>query len=615
MRIFIPAKTLSAKSFSFLETSERTYASPEGTGRGVGWRDRILHKLLISCVILAAILWGPSASGQVAPLQTPPQPLQRPVTAPPEPGVIPGPATPGATTAPAGAERIPISPTAITVEGNTVYTPDDLEPLIRPLIGKTVTAADIFQLAGAIQRKYRDDGYFLATVVVPPQRVTDGRIRLRAYEGSIANVVVEGDVGPVIERARAYLSKIGRGGQAVNLRDVERYLLLTEDIPGIKTKAVLRPGQQPGEAELAVELTRKSWDAYYALDNRGSRFTGPLQSFALGGLNSFTPWGERIEAMQFTTFSRESNYVQLNGSFLIGAEGARLRAWVAKGWVNPSGPVAAVGYAGDLTLFGVGGLYPIIRSRQLNLSVNGGFEYYRSLVDTNTGRLNATHLRILRLGFEGNYRDDLDGFNVASVRFSKGLGFLDASAPNDPLMARAGSDPAFFKVQAEIARRQAIWSNNNFALGVLGSLSGQMTGDILPASEKFFLGGDRFGRGYFFGQVSGDRGIAASLELQLNVLVPPGGVGWNAPSPEFDMSRALPLQFYAYFDYGRAWNLLPSEVPAITARSVGVGVRAGLLERLTIEVEATRRLDLNVDGAAATPLDPWAVFFKATARF
>ncbi len=269
--------------------------------------------------------------GQVAPLQTPPQPLQRPAPAPPEPGVIPASAEPGTTTAPAGAERIPVSPMAITVEGNTVYAPADLDPLIRPLIGKTVTAADIFQLAGAIQRKYRDDGYFLATVVVPPQRVTDGRIRLRAYEGSIANVVVEGDVGPVIEQARAYLNKIGRGGQAVNLRDIERYLLLTEDIPGIKTKAVLCPGKQPGEAELAIELTRKWWDAYYALDNRGSRFTGPLQSFALGGLNSFTSMGERIEAMQFTTFSRESNYVQVNGSFLVGSEGARIRAWAAKG--------------------------------------------------------------------------------------------------------------------------------------------------------------------------------------------------------------------------------------------------------------------------------------------
>ncbi|MGE0422418.1 MAG: ShlB/FhaC/HecB family hemolysin secretion/activation protein [Reyranellaceae bacterium] len=561
-----------------------------------------------------ALLSG-AAHAQVAPLQTPPQPLQRPAPVPVEPGVIPGPATPGGTAAPVGADKIPISPTAITVEHNTVYSPADLEPLIAPLIGKKVTAADIFALAAAIQRKYRDDGYFLATVVVPPQRVADGRIRLRAYEGSIAHVVVDGDVGPVIEQARAYLAKIGRGGQAVNLRDVERYLLLTEDIPGINAKAVLRPGKQPGEAELAVELSRKAWDAYYALDNRGSRFTGPLQSFLLGGVSSFTSLGERLEAMQFTTFSGESNYFQVNGSFLVGSEGARIRAWAAKGFVNPSGPIAAIGYAGNLTLFGIGGMYPIIRTRQANLSVNGQFEYYRSLVDANTGRLNATHLRILRFGFDGSYRDDFNGANTATIRFSKGLSILGASAAGDPLMARAGSDPGFFKVQAELARRQQIWAANNFVLGVVGSLSGQLTGDVLPASEKFFLGGDRFGRGYYFGEVSGDRGFAASIELQLNVLVPPGGVGWSTPASDLDPARALPLQFYAFFDYGRVWNLLASEAPAITARSVGLGVRASLLEHIMLEIELVRRLDLRVDGAAATPLDPWAAFFKATTRF
>jgi hemolysin activation/secretion protein len=182
-------------------------------------------------------------------------------------------------------------------------------------------------------------------------------------------------------------------------------------------------------------------------------------------------------------------------------------------------------------------------------------------------------------------------------------------------MARAGSDPGFFKVQAELARRQHIWADNNVALGIVGSLSGQLTGDVLPASEKFFLGGDRFGRGYYYGEVSGDRGFAASIELQLNVLVPPGGVGWSTPASDIDLGRALPLQFYAFFDYGRVWNLLASEVPAITARSVGFGVRTSVLEHITIEIEAARRLDLAVDGAAAARLDPWGAFFKVTTRF
>ena len=312
--------------------------------------------------------------------------MTRPPQQPVEPGTIPAPSVPGATGVPRGAERVQVTPTASDLDGNTVYSQADLAPLIQPFIGKTTTAAEIFQLAAKIERKYHDDGYFLAVVVVPPQRVADAQIRLKVYEGSISNVVVEGDVGPVIEQARTYLAKIGKK-QAVNLRDIERYLLLTQDIPGIKTRAVMRPGQEPGVSELVVQLSRKWGDLLDQVDNRGSKFTGPVQNLVLGGLNSFTQFGERIEGVYFSTLNRESNFLQAAGSFLVGGEGLRLRAYVAKGWINPGEQIAATGYAGKLTLFGFSAAFPVIRSRTLNLNVTGGFDYYQSIVDTTAGRL------------------------------------------------------------------------------------------------------------------------------------------------------------------------------------------------------------------------------------
>jgi hemolysin activation/secretion protein len=275
--------------------------------------------------ILIALAFPALGQTPIPTLQAPPEPLRRPPIQQVEPGVIPGPAAAGATPVPAGAERIPVTPVAIDVDGTTVYSQADLAPLIQPLIGRTTNAAEIFKLAAAIERKYHDDGYFLAIVAVPPQRVADGRVRLRVYEGSISNVVVEGDVGPVVEQARAYLEKIG-GKQAVNLRDIERYMLLTQDIPGIKTRAVMRPGKEPGVSELVVQLERKVADLLNQVDNRGSSFTGPAQGLLTGGLNSFTQFGERFEATYFTTFNRESNFGQIAGSFLIGSEGLRVRS-------------------------------------------------------------------------------------------------------------------------------------------------------------------------------------------------------------------------------------------------------------------------------------------------
>lgn len=549
---------------------------------------------------------------QTAPvLQAPPGPLTRPPQQQVEPGTIPAPSAPGATGVPPGAERVQVTPVAIDLDGNTVYSQADLAPFFQPLIGKTTTAAEIFQLAAKIERKYHDDGYFLAQVVVPPQRVADGRVRLRVYEGAISNVVVEGDVGPVIEQARAYLNKIG-SKQAVNLRDIERYLLLTQDIPGIKTRAVMRPGKEPGVSELVVQLTRKWGDLLDQVDNRGSKFTGPVQNLLIGGLNSFTQFGERLEGTYFTTFDRESNFLQATGSFLVGSEGLRMRGYFAKGWINPGEQIAATGYAGRLTLFGLSAAFPVIRSRNLNFNVTGGFDYYRSIVDTSAGRLNSTDLRMLRLGADASYRDEFNGVTYGNIRLSKGLATLGASQRGDPLMARQGSDPEFFKVQGEISRLQGVYAEPGFSVNVFGTFGWQYTNDVLPSSEKFFLGGDRFGRGYYSGQVTGDRAVAGSIELQVNVVIPSGDVDSSIAATD---AAGLPVQFYGFFDYGRAWNLLATETRAITARSVGGGVRVSVLDHMQVEVEGVRRLDLGVDGAAASPLGPWAGFVRATTRF
>ena len=50
----------------------------------------------------------------------------------------------------------------------------------------------------------------------------------------------------------------------------------------------------------------------------------------------------------------------------------------------------------------------------------------------------------------------------------------------------------------------------------MGLLTGQWSNNILPPAEQFYLGGARFTRGYYSGQVPGDKALAATVELQLN---------------------------------------------------------------------------------------------------
>src|SRR5262245_841608 len=302
-----------------------------------GWSSMMWRQtgaILLAMVLSAALPL--SAAAQLVPpvLQAPPvqpAPPQPPTTLPPD--TIPA-APPGARAAPPGADKLFVTPTAIELEGATVYPPGVLEEMTRPLVGRRIAASELFALAQRIEAKYRADGYFLTTVFLPQQRVADGRVRIRIVEGYISNVVVEGNVGDVAAQAHRFLDKITLSRPA-NLRDVDRYLLLTQDMPGISMKAVLRPGKEPGSSELVAQLQRTPWDGLFTVNNRGSKFTGPQQGTLVVGTNSFTGLAERLEATFFTTFDKEQNFGQLTWSNYIGSEGLLVRAYFGRGSIRP----------------------------------------------------------------------------------------------------------------------------------------------------------------------------------------------------------------------------------------------------------------------------------------
>lgn len=579
-------------------------------------RASALWVVIVTTFALGAISLSQGVNAQAPPpvLQAPP-PLAPPPR-PPDPGTITPPTGPAAPGAPAGADSVTFTPVDIQVEGNTVYSRGELDALLRPLIGRQIAASEVFKLAEAIQRKYRDDGYFLATVNVPAQRVADGRVRVVVTEGYISSVLVEGDVGPVSEKAQSYLDNLV-GKKPVNISDLERYLLLTEDLPGVKVKAVMRPGREPGSSELIAQLTREWWDLFNQTDNRGSDFTGVQQNLLAAGFNSFTSIGDRIELSYFTTFNSENNFLQAAYSGHIGSEGFRFRVYGGYGRIFPGDPISQTGYFGQVTIAGLQLYYPLVRSRRLNVALNGSFDYYRSIVDvTGNIRLSEVDLRSVRAGIDASYRDPFNGVTYGTVRLSKGIDVLGASRAGDQLLPRQGSNPLYFKVNGEISRLQGLYSDEDISLNLFVTGAAQFSNNILPPSEKFFLGGERLGRGYYAGQVTGDRAIAASIELQLSFAVPYADVQpSSAPSSVAGRVRGLPLQVYAFYDYGKAWNLASFETPTVVARSFGFGVRANVGDTLTVEAEAVRRLDLDVDGAQAPRLKPWGAYFRATTRF
>ena len=569
-------------------------------------------------MILVTLGLSVSAYGQavdIPPLISPPLPG---VVPPPQPEVAPPAAIPPAPPVAPLPEGPPVRVDAVRVEGVTVYPPEAIAPLYADVVGATVPRTRLDAVVEDLQTKYRADGYIL-TVVRSEIQSVNGRtvFVLRAIEGYISTVKLDGDIGPAGTLVYEFLEHL-TSIRPVNNADLERYLLLSQDIPGVSVRAVLRRTTEPGAIELVAQLSRKPFSALAQYDNLGSNEAGPNEMLLRGATNSFTRFGEQFEAIFYNTFNREQLFGQLNASTFLGSDGLRLAGYWGRGNSLPGGALAGTGFIGNYTIAGLDLAYPVIRSRRLNLTPDIAFDYYDSTVDVNglssgqPTQFSSGHLRMLRVGGALDFQDaaiaDLPAANLALLKVSQGLPGLGASSSleepsHQPIL---GNRTDFTKFAGELTRVQNLASFGDVSTALKLTLGGQYSGDILPPSEKFFCCGLRWSRGYFYGQVTGDRGVGTGAELQLNT-------GFT-DVPILAPDHRLDVQFYGFYDFGRFYNLAPGTFNQ-TVDSFGIGARSNLTSWMFVDLAGVRRLVTRPNGANVSKLPEYVLFSRIVFQY
>ena len=205
--------------------------------------------------------------------------------------------------APAGADGPTLMVKGFALTGNTIFPTDELLALVRPWVGKEAGTDQLLDAAEAIRNRYKDAGFFLTQVLVPAQEVPNGIVTLRVVEARIGATraeVATPRVSPAL--VDGYMKLLPRGS-AVTEQNVERPLLLLNDLPGVKVTSVLRPGAETGEADLLVKMVDegKTFGGDGYVDNAGNESTGEVrlgadlvangllglgESWTLGGLAS-----------------------------------------------------------------------------------------------------------------------------------------------------------------------------------------------------------------------------------------------------------------------------------------------------------------------------------------
>jgi len=511
------------------------------------------------------------------------------------PLVPPLPAASNALSAPAegnaqNTAQIRIKVLGFKLEGTvTAFAPDRLMALLSTATGQELSLAELRAVADRITALYRDAGYFLARAVLPPQDVTSGTVTVLVLEGRLdstdgvrlqpanPSVPLKLDLALARRIVTAPLSPTG----ALRLADVERGILLLNDLPGVAASGNLEPGSAPDTTRLVVDISSTpALNGAVTFDNHGSRYTSSNRWGAQLSANNILGLGDQASAQLLLSPNGDYRYARLGYSQLADARGLRLGGTVNSLQYRLGADLAPLDAKGSANVLGLTASYPLLRSRSRNLNLvlladNKRLRNSSLGVETSNKRV-----RVVTTTLSGDWQDSLGGSlngGTTLADVSLGLGQLDLSAnpanlQQDQAPQGALTQGSFQRLNFGMTRVQRITPR----LNLTAQLQGQWARKNLDSSEKFLLGGANGVRAYPSGEAAGDSGVRASVDARW--------LAWRHASV-----GALNLQAFA--DWGRVKQMQQPMVGVQTTPNrltlAGSGVGASLSHASGAELRLT----------------------------
>jgi hemolysin activation/secretion protein len=422
--------------------------------------------------------------------------------------------------------------------GNTKFSSEQLTAVLQAYLDKPVTFVQLRMTGIEISDFYRQQGW-VAKAFLPKQEIKEGIVVIEIIESKFGTLNQQGD-DPVhfsFDLAQQYVDAAQAGGELLNQNQIDRALMLIEDLPGMSVVGSLSPGSQRGLTDLNLRLVDETEiDSELTIHNAASRSTGSEQAVLTTNFNSPSGVGDQVGLNLMKSEGME--FVRAEYSRPIGFQGVRAKANVSlMRYDVVADDFAALDLTGDSQTLGVGLSYPIIRSKSGNLYFDSGYQQ-KDFRNKSIGSVTSDYqVNNLTLTLTGNAFDKFGGggANLANVDVVFGdvdLGTVESSE-------NSALNGSFEKLRYLVSRQQLI--NEKFSL--YGAINGQLTSDNLDSSEKFFLGGANGVRAYPNNEGGGSIGHMLNLELRYQVktnLTVTGFYDWGRVKQNADNNISSP---------------------------------------------------------------------------
>ncbi len=495
----------------------------------------------------------------------------------------------------------PLKIEKINVEGVTVLSQEEVRAIVAPYENKESSLQELQEnVADKLTELYESRGYITTLVFIPPQKIEDGVLTIRADEGVVSEVSLE---KVKYFRRAAIVPRVAlKPGQLFQVAPLQRSLRRINENPDLALQATLRAGEKPGETRVILSPTKNNFFLHAApfFDNLGR---DPIGQFRIG--TTFT--NNNVFGLADTGFISpyftKRSFGVINGYELpLGPHGTKLGISTAHTHFDLS--QNNVKLRGNSNLIQPYISQELKRTEKMVLTADLGFGIKNSEFVASSTKLNEDRLRVITPAL--NFRS-YDKHGQLFMRHELGIGvdLFNASLGSDSLSSRPasgnrpGAGSQFFRYTGSIVRLQKLVGPTYGIFKVLG----QYSPNPLVALEQFQLGGATTVRGYSEGRLIGDSGVVVSAEWRM----PMHFLSENLKVRDYKLRDNL--EFVTFADAGGAFdnyafsgvNALSGSVqPNAYLLSAGFGMRAKVTRFLNA------RLDLGFPLLRVAPSNEFA---------
>jgi hemolysin activation/secretion protein len=412
---------------------------------------------------------------------------------------------------------------AVRFSGVASVKEADLQALVRPDLGLELSFPDLDAIAVRVTTFYREHGFTVTRAYLPEQNLADGVLEIAVLEGHLGKVQVkfQSEGGRTSERV---LSGLVEGavpaGAPITNAELERALLLENDLPNITAHGTLIPGASVGTSDLVLEATQSGWFSRNTLeaDNAGNRYSGTAR--AGGSVNVASPagLGDLFSVRALSSF-KGFDYGRFSWTVPIASSGWKAGISETATYYRLGGTLEPLKDHGDARVLGIFSVYPVVRSRDFNLYQTLTLES-KSLYDAAvTGTVANKRSNVLSLGANIDATDGWHGGGISNASATIGLGHLSLGTGAADYLAdqqTARSAGSFAKIDVQASRQQRISDSWVF----YSAVNGQWSSKNLDSSESLGFGGPGAVRAYPTGEAPADEGAIATIEARYNFAAP-----------------------------------------------------------------------------------------------